>query len=107
MPVLPSTIDLEATEAFLADLAKVPRIKRGKLPVGLVANRTRPWTNATQAALEAMRALPFPLVATLRDSQAYVLLTGLGKSLFDYHSENVRAHQEDWAKLLRWLKKVG
>jgi chromosome partitioning protein len=54
-----------------------------------------------------MRALPFPLVATLRDSQAYVLMTGLGKSLFDYHSENIRAHQEDWEKLLRWLKKAG
>jgi chromosome partitioning protein len=107
VPVLPSTIDLEATEPFLAELARVPRIKRGKVPVGLVANRTKPWTNATQLALDSMRALPFPLVATLRDSQAYVLMTGLGKSLFDYHSENIRAHQEDWEKLLRWLKKAA
>lgn len=107
VPVLPSAIDLEATAPFLADLAKIPRIKRGKLPVGLVANRTKPWTNASHFAIEEMRGFPFPLVATLRDTQAYVLMTGLGKSIFDYHSEIVRSHQEDWEKLLRWLKKIG
>ena len=106
VPVLPSTIDLEATGPFLADLARLPRIKRGKVPVGLVANRTKPWTNASQAALDEIRGFPFPLVATLRDTQAYVLMTGLGKSIFDYHSEVVRSHQDDWEKLLRWLKKV-
>ncbi len=105
VPVLPSTIDLEATRPFLADLARLPRIKRGKVAVGLVANRTKPWTNASQAALAEIRDFPFPLVATLRDTQAYVLMTGLGKSIFDYHSEIVRSHQEDWDKLLRWLKK--
>jgi len=107
VPVLPSAIDLEATAPFLADLAKIPRIKRGKLAVGLVANRTKPWTNASHFAIEEMRGFPFPLVATLRDTQAYVLMTGLGKSIFDYHSEIVRSHQEDWEKLLRWLKKIG
>ena len=45
------------------------------------------------------------MVAQLRDSQAYVLLVGLGKSLFDYHSAQVRDHQDDWAPLLRWLRK--
>ncbi len=51
------------------------------------------------------RTCSFPVVAELRDSQAYVLLTALGKGIFDYHSENVRGHQEDWAKLLRWIKR--
>jgi chromosome partitioning protein len=105
VPVLPSVIDLEATAPFLADLAALPRIKRGKVAVGLVANRTKPWTNASQLAVTEIREFPFPLVAQLRDTQAYVLMTGLGKSIFDYHSEIVRSHQEDWEKLLRWLKK--
>ncbi|MEO8011605.1 MAG: ParA family protein [Dokdonella sp.] len=107
VPVLPSTIDLVATAPFLAELAKLSRIKRGKVPVGLVANRTKPWTNASHYAIEEIRGFPFPLVATLRDTQAYVLMTGLGKSIFDYHSEIVRSHQQDWEKLLRWLKKVS
>ncbi|HVB83341.1 MAG TPA: ParA family protein [Rhodanobacteraceae bacterium] len=106
VPVLPSPIDLEATAPFLAELAAVPRIKRGRLPVALVANRLKPWTRASQDTLESLRAMPFPLAAELRDSQAYALLAGLGKGLFDYGSEQVRSHQDDWAPLLRWLKRA-
>lgn len=105
VPILPSAIDLEASEPFLAELAELPRIKRGKVAVGVVANRLKPWTNASQLAVDEMKALPFPLVAELRDTQGYVLANALGKSIFDYHSELVRSHQEDWAKMLRWLKK--
>ena len=107
VPVLPSGIDLDATTGYLAEIAAIPRVKRGKVPVGLVANRLKPWTNASQDALVAMKDLPFPVVAQLRDSQGYVVLTGLGKSIFDYGSESVREHQHDWAPLLRWLKKVS
>jgi chromosome partitioning protein len=107
IPVLPSRIDLEASEAFLAEVAALPKIKRGKVAVGLVANRLRPWTTAAQQSVEEIKRLPFPLVAQLRDTQGYVLMTGLGKSIFDYNSEVIRSHQEDWEKLIRWLKKVG
>ena len=107
VPVLPSAIDLEATEPFLAEIAELPRIKRGKVAVGVVANRLKPWTNASQLAVEEMKAFPFPLIAELRDTQGYVLANALGKSIFDYHSELVRSHQGDWAKLTRWLKKLS
>jgi chromosome partitioning protein len=106
IPVMPSVIDLEASEAFFADLAELPAVKRKKFPVAIVANRTKPWTNATQMAVARLKASPFPVIAELRDSQGYVLLAGLGKSLFDYHSEQTRSHQDDWAPLLKWLKKL-
>ena len=105
VPVLPSAIDLEATVPFLNSLVTHPRVKKGKLPVGIVGNRLKPWTGASQQAVAQLKGWPYPLVAELRDTQAYVLLCGLGKSIFDYHSEQVRSHQEDWAPLLRWLKK--
>jgi chromosome partitioning protein len=106
VPVLPSFFDIDATLDFLTMLRGIPRVKRGKLPVGLVGNRLKPWTNASQAALaDLAERAPFPVVAELRDSQAYVLLTALGKGIFDYHSENVRGHQDDWGKLLRWIKR--
>lgn len=106
VPVLPSALDIEATVPFLNTLAKLPRVRRGDLRVGLVGNRLKPWTNASQQALDLFKAWPYPLVAQLRDSQAYVMLTGLGKSLFDYHSQQVRDHQEDWQPLLRWVRKA-
>ena len=55
----------------------------------------------------ALKPLPHPaVVAELRDSQGYVLMAGIGRSLFDYHSEQIRSHQDDWAPLLKWLKKL-
>ena len=106
VPVLPSAIDIEATVPFLDSLVTHPRVKKGKLPVGLVGNRLKPWTSASQQAMAQLEAWPYPLVAQLRDTQAYVLLAGLGKSVFDYHSEQIRSHQDDWTPLLRWLKKA-
>ena len=106
VPVQPSALDIEASARFLESLGRHPRVRNGKLPVGLVGNRLKPHTNASQQALEVLRGWPFPLVAQLRDSQAYVVLTGLGKSLFDYHSAQVREHQADWEPLLHWLKKT-
>lgn len=105
VPVLPSTLDIEATVPFLDTLAKHPRVRRGELRVGLVGNKLKPWTNSSQQALDLLKQWPYPLVGQLRDSQAYSLLVGLGKSLFDYHSAQVRDHQDDWQPLLRWLKK--
>jgi chromosome partitioning protein len=106
VPVLPSTIDLEATVPFLNSLVAHKRVNKGKLPVGIVGNRLKPWTGNSQQAIAQLKAWPYPLVAELRDTQAYVLLVALGKSLFDYRSEQVRSHQEDWDPLLRWLKKA-
>ncbi len=106
VPVLPSSFDLDATTHFLDELQAIKRIRTGKLPVALVANRLKPWTRASQEAVERLAAeSPFPVVAQLRDSQAYVLLTALGKGIFDYQSEQVRNHQEDWKPLLRWIKR--
>ena len=105
VPIQPSALDIEASVGFLESLARHPRVRKGQLRVGLVGNRLKPHTNASQQAMEVLRSWPFPVVAELRDSQAYVVLTGLGKSLFDYHSTQVREHQADWQPLLRWLRK--
>lgn len=107
VPVTASTLDLDATVGFLDSLAQHPRLRRGELRVGLVANRLKSNTVSAQQATELLARWPYPLVAQLRDSQAYVVLTAMGKSLFDYGSANVREHQADWAPLLKWLRRGG
>ncbi len=104
VPVLPSALDIEAIVGFLNSLARNPRVHSRKLPVGLVLNRTKPWTQTSQQALQMLAEWPYPVVAQLRDSQSYVVMTGLGRSLFDYRSAQVREHQADWEPLLSWLK---
>ena len=96
----------EATVGFLNTMAKVPRVHKRKLPVGLVVNRSKPWTNTSQQAVEMLKTWPYPVVAQLRDTQAYVVMAGLGRSLFDYKSAQVRDHQADWDPLLKWVKKA-
>ena len=49
--------------AFAPALAQHPRIRKGKLPVGLVGNRLKPWTNASQQAMDQLKQWPYPLVA--------------------------------------------
>jgi len=104
VPVMPSQIDLEATADFLEDLRSTGRVRKGKLAVGIVGNRLRPWTTSSQLAVDAMREFGLPVVAEIRDAQGYVFLTGLGKSIFDYQSEEVRKHQADWLPMIKWLK---
>lgn len=106
VPVQPSAMDIEASVHFLNTLATVPRVRQRKLPVGLVLNRAKPWTQASQHALEMLGTWPYPVVAQLRDIQAYVVLVGLGRSLFDYHSAQVRDHHADWDPLFKWLAKA-
>ncbi len=106
VPVLPSALDIEAIVGFLNSLSKNKRVHSRALPVGLVLNRTRPWTQTSQQARQMLAQWPYEVVAQLRDSQSYVVMVGLGRSLFDYHSATVREHQQDWAPLLNWLNKV-
>jgi chromosome partitioning protein len=104
VPVMPSLFDVRAAKAFYAELMEIAAGTKHKPRIGVVANRMKPWTTASQQSRDAMQELGFPVVAQLRDSSAYVMLTSLGKSIFDYASENVRGHQEDWKPLLKWLK---
>ncbi len=104
VPVLPSALDIEAIVGFLNSLSKVARVHKRKLPVGLVLNRTKPWTQTSRQAEQMLEEWPYPVVARLRDTQGYVVMTGLGRSLFDYRSAQVREHQSDWEPLLQWLK---
>src|SRR3546814_3236412 len=69
VPVLPSSLDIDATVPFLNSLAKHPRIRRGQLRVGLVANKLKPWTNASQLALALLAPWPYPVVAQLSSEE--------------------------------------
>jgi chromosome partitioning protein len=103
VPVLPSVLDLDASERFLADMAALPDVAAGRVEVGLVLNRVRNDTISARTAAERLAAQPFPLLAQIRDTQAYLLSATMGKGLFDYHSQAAQERQQDYRKLLRWL----
>jgi chromosome partitioning protein len=54
VPVLPSSFDLHATLGFIETLQQINRVRRGKLPVALVAHRLYPWTSITSPSMCAI-----------------------------------------------------
>ncbi|MCK7595543.1 ParA family protein [Pseudomarimonas salicorniae] len=107
VPVLPARVDLEAGLDFVQRLREDPGVRRNRPAAAVVGNRLRPWTTLSQQAVEELGRWPLPLVAELRDSQAYAVLHGLGRSMFDYGSQAVLAQQEDWDPLFTWLRDVN
>jgi chromosome partitioning protein len=103
VPLQPSAIDLRVSSGFLADLANALPVRQGAVRVGLVANRVKARTIAARALPSFAADTPFPLLAQLRDSQAFVLAGALGRGLFDYPGAAIAACREDLAPLLDWL----
>lgn len=104
VPVVPSAIDIRATLPFLAELKQVQAVRTGAVRVALVANRLRERTVAARELRALGAELPFPLVAAIRDSQAYVLAATLGRGVFDYATAATQDYRDDWQPLLHWLE---
>jgi chromosome partitioning protein len=103
VPIVPSGIDTRASSTFLAELANAGAVRSGGVRVGLIANRVKARTIAARELPEFLAERPFPLVATLRDTQAYVLAGAHGRGIFDYSGPAVAPCQEDWTPLLDWV----
>jgi chromosome partitioning protein len=103
VPMVPSGIDTRATSTFLAELAQAAAVRSGSVRVGLVANRVKARTVASKQMPEFAASLPFPQIASLRDTQAYVLAGALGRGVFDYGGPAIAPCREDWQPLLDWL----
>ena len=69
VPVLPSTIDMQATTTFLDELRKVGKVERKQAKIGLVANRARDNTLIYGELDEYLDKAKAPYVAALREAQ--------------------------------------
>lgn len=103
VPMQPSVIDQRANRHFMTELSRLNEVRSGQLRVGIVINRAKLRTLALRELIEHPDILGAPLAGVLRESQAYSLLAGLGKSLFDYPSARLDKLRDDWQPVLRWL----
>ncbi|MEY2678595.1 MAG: hypothetical protein RLZ00_1287, partial [Pseudomonadota bacterium] len=81
VPLMPSVFDMQATHAFLLELAQLTR----KLPtqVGIVGNRVDGRTLAAGHLKEFAESLQVPVLGYLRDTQYYLHMAAHGLSMFD------------------------
>ncbi len=107
IPVLPSEIDVYSASRFIAELLLVAQFDRRNRQLAVVANRTRENTKSYQMLMRFLRSLKIPLIATLRDSQAYVQAAAEGVGVYELPSYKARKDIERMEPIIAWLDQWG
>lgn len=103
VPVLPSSIDIQAASKFLEDLAEVGRVERKEVKIAVVANRVRDNTLIAGELDEYLDSLKTPYVAKLREAQNYIRAYTRGLGIFELPEYLAWPDWEQWEPLLEWL----
>lgn len=103
VPVLPSDTDMYAASQCISDLLVYAKIPRDRDVLGLVANRVRRNTSTRTALLRFLESLSLPVVAELKDVQAYPRAAVAGQGVCDLKSADARGERRQWNALLHWI----
>ncbi|MDA0705730.1 MAG: ParA family protein [Proteobacteria bacterium] len=106
VPVLPSTIDMQATSTFLKELQALPRVQRKEVKIGAVANRARDNTLIYEELDEYLTKARVPYIAALREAQNYVRAYTRGLGIFDLPEYLAWPDWQEWEPLTAWLRSV-
>jgi chromosome partitioning protein len=104
VPVMPSTIDMQAASKFLTELQHVGKVARKGVKIAVVANRVREYTliwDELDAFLEKLRV---PYVAALREAQNYVRAYTRGIGVWELPEYLAWPDWEQWEPLVQWLR---
>lgn len=103
IPVLPSTIDMQATSRFLKEIYASGRYKRKQIKVGLIGNRVRENTLIFDELDQFLEKQRSTYVASLREAQNYVRAYSRGFSIFDLPEYLAWPDWEQWDPVVGWL----
>lgn len=103
VPVLPSTIDMQATDRFIKELQGVGKVARKKAKIGVVANRVREYTLIFDELDEYLTKLRVPYVASLREAQNYVRAYTRGLGIYELPEYLAWPDWEQWDPLIEWV----
>jgi chromosome partitioning protein len=106
VPVLPSTIDMQATSTFLEELKAVAKVARKGAKVATVANRVRDNTLIFDDLDEYLTKARVPYVAALREAQNYVRAYTRGLGIFELPEYLAWPDWDEWEPLTAWLRSV-
>lgn len=103
VPVLPSTIDIQASDRFIKELKKVSKVDKKQAKVGVVANRVREYTLIFEELDEYLSKLRVPYVASLREAQNYVRAYTRGLGIYELPEYLAWPDWEQWDPLIEWV----
>lgn len=103
VPVLPSDIDIHAAAKCISNLLLIAKIRRDEQRIAVIANRVKKQTLIYKSLLKFLENLQIPVIATLRDSQAYIRSAETGLGVFEMKPTMVREDLEQWLPLVGWI----
>jgi len=103
VPVLPSTIDMQATDRFIDELKSVTKVERKQAKVGVLANRVRENTLIFDELDEYLTRMRVPYVASLREAQNYVRAYTRGIGIHELPEYLAWPDWEQWEPLISWI----
>ena len=106
VPVLPSTIDMQATANFLEELKNVHKIANKRAKLATVANRVRDNTLIFDDLDEYLTKTRVPYIAALREAQNYVRAYTRGLGIFELPEYLAWPDWDEWEPLTAWLRSV-
>ena len=106
VPVLPSTIDMQASDRFIKELKAVGKIERKEAKIGVVANRVREYTLIFEELDEHLTSARVPYLAALREAQNYIRAYTRGLGIFKLPEYLAWPDWEQWEPLTKWLRSV-
>lgn len=104
VPVLPSTIDMQATARFLEELKDVGKVANKQAKIATVANRVRENTLIWDELDEYLTVTRVPYIAALREAQNYVRAYTRGLGIFDLPEYLAWPDWNEWEPLAAWLR---
>lgn len=107
VPVVPSVIDIRATERFLNALLALPRVRAGGARVGIVANKVRASMPAYQPFLRFVESLEVKLIARLLDSDMYLHAAESGAGIFEMDPGQTLAERRQFMPIVDWVRGEG
>jgi len=106
VPVLPSTIDMQAATRFISELKAVGKVDRKQAKIAVVANRVREYTLIFEELDEYLTTAKVPYIAALREAQNYVRAYTRGLGIFELPEYLAWPDWEQWEPLTKWLRSV-
>ena len=103
VPVLPSTIDIQASDRFIKELKAVGKVDRKQAKIGVVANRVREYTLIFEELDEYLTKLRVPYIASLREAQNYVRAYTRGLGIYELPEYLAWPDWEQWDPLIEWI----
>lgn len=102
-PVQPSVFDAESTASFIAEIEEIKRVRKGKVPVHVIANRLRAGTRAAAELDAFLKELGREAVAHISDRAIYGQLARDGLAIFDRSTRGMEPVKAQWRSVLAVL----